>query len=79
MLFRKELAVYHKYDITKLNDVIKENKYPHHNEDTFVCHRRRLHRFTKTSSSPYEGIFIKKQCRMAAIRSKKYGYNGVFQ
>ena len=50
MLFRKELAVYHKYDITKLNDVIKENKYPHHNEDTFVCHRRRLHRLTKVSS-----------------------------
>ena len=27
-------------------------------EGIFICHRRRLHRFTKTPSSPYEGIFI---------------------
>ena len=28
-------------------------------EDTFIGHRRYLHRFTKVPSSPYEGIFIK--------------------
>ena len=34
-------------------------KEPFPNEDTFIGHRRYLHRFTKVPSSPYEGIFIK--------------------
>lgn len=57
MLFRKELAVYHKHDITKLNDVIKEinilttTKIPSYAiESVFTASRRRLHRLTKVSS-----------------------------
>ena len=39
-------------------------------EGAFVCHRRYLHRFTKTSSSPNEDTFVKLRCRMAGSAVK---------
>ena len=42
---------------------------PFSDEGTFVCHWRYLRRFTKTPSSPAEGIFIKRGCLTAGYHA----------